>query len=175
MYNKNNPSCRSRTPGTPEAKFLVQTVDNYQSLTVATKTYIPGVTWHVNPLLDLTVINKDIFNWKFARSRFVGDKFLQNLQGQFPGIQFLIFDLKSSRDLHCLRSLGKLLQTLAPTKDAASTPYLTEWTFLDFSLSSFPLVEFQDVYWWREECYHQHSSQYQCRVQIKQVTQKNIK
>ena len=58
MYNKNNPSCRSRTPGTPEAKFLVQTVDNCQSLTVATKTYIPGVTGHVDPLLNLTVIKK---------------------------------------------------------------------------------------------------------------------
>ena len=48
-----------------------------------------------------------------------------------------IFDLKSSRDLHCLRSLGKLFQTLAPAKDVASMPYLTEWIFLDFSLSSF--------------------------------------
>ena len=33
-------------------------VNNYQSLTVVTKTYIPWVTRHVDPLLNLTVITK---------------------------------------------------------------------------------------------------------------------
>ena len=58
MYNKNNPSCRSRTAGTPGMKFLVQIVNNYQSLTIATKTHIPGVTGLVDPLLNLIVIKK---------------------------------------------------------------------------------------------------------------------
>ena len=44
--------------GSPGTKFHVQIVSNYQSLTVATKTYIPGVTGHVDPLLNLTVIKK---------------------------------------------------------------------------------------------------------------------
>ena len=58
VYSKNNPSCRSRTHGTPGTKSHLQIVNNYQSLTVATKTYIPGVTGHVGPLLNLTVIKK---------------------------------------------------------------------------------------------------------------------
>ena len=65
VHSKNNPSCRSRSPGTPGTKSHLQIVNNYQSLTVATKTYIPGVTGHVDPLLNLTVIKKrkkNIFN-----------------------------------------------------------------------------------------------------------------
>ena len=58
MYDKNNPSCKSRTPGTPGTKSYAQIVNNYQSLTGATKTYIPGVTGHVDALLNLTVIKK---------------------------------------------------------------------------------------------------------------------
>ena len=58
MYNKSNPSCRCRTPGTPRTKFHMQIVNNYQSLTIATKTHIPGVTERVGPLLNLTVIKK---------------------------------------------------------------------------------------------------------------------
>ena len=58
MYNKYNRSCRSRTPGAPGTKSHVQIVNNYQSLTVATKTYIPGVTGHVDSFLNLTVIKK---------------------------------------------------------------------------------------------------------------------
>ena len=59
------------------------------------------------------------------------------MQGQFSRIRFLISDLKSSRDFHFLKSLGKLFQTLAPTKDTVSMPYVTEWIFFDFILSSF--------------------------------------
>ena len=58
MYDKSNPSCRCRTPGTPRTKFHMQIVNNYQSLTIATKTHIPGVTERVGPLLNLTVIKK---------------------------------------------------------------------------------------------------------------------
>ena len=60
---------------TPGTKSLVQIVNNYQSLTVATKTYIPGVTGQVDPLLNRTVIKKNIFNLKFGRSQFVGGRF----------------------------------------------------------------------------------------------------
>ena len=60
MCDKNNPSCKSRTPGTPGTKSYAQIVNNYQSLTGATKTYIPGVTGHVDALLNLTVIKKHI-------------------------------------------------------------------------------------------------------------------
>ena len=60
------------------------------------------------------------------------------MRGQFLGIQFLIFDFKSSRDLHSLRSLGKLSQNLASTKDAVSMPYLSEWVFFYFSWFLFP-------------------------------------
>ena len=56
MCDKNN--CKSRTPGPPGTKSYAQIVNNYQSLTGATKTYIPGVTGHVDTLLNLTVIKK---------------------------------------------------------------------------------------------------------------------
>ena len=39
-------------------KAHVQMVNNYQSLTVATETYVPWVTGHLDPLLNLTVITK---------------------------------------------------------------------------------------------------------------------
>ena len=39
-------------------KLRVQLVNNYQSLTITTKTDIPGVKGHVDPLLDLIVIKK---------------------------------------------------------------------------------------------------------------------
>ena len=59
MCDENNLSCKSRTPGTlPVTKSYAQIVNNYQSLTGATKTYIPGVTGHVDALLNLTVIKK---------------------------------------------------------------------------------------------------------------------
>ena len=121
MCDKNN--CKSRTPGTPGTKSFAQIVNNYQPLTSATKTYIPGGYRARRCTSKSNSHKKNRFNWKFARSRFVGGKFCK---GQFSGIQFLIFDLKSSRDLHCLRSLGELFQALAPTKDAVSMPYLTE-------------------------------------------------
>ena len=101
----------------------MQIVNNYQSLTIATKTHIPGVTERVEPLLNLTVIKKThlIGNLHVADSLVV----LQSLKMQFLGIQFLIFDLKSSTDLY-LRSLGELLQTLPSKEDAVSVPYLIE-------------------------------------------------
>ena len=49
---------------------------------------------------------------------------LISLQGQFQESNFLFS--KSSRDLHCLRTLGKMFQTLVSTKDVVSMPYLTE-------------------------------------------------
>ena len=58
MCDKNNPSCKSRTPGTLGTKSYAQIVNNYQSLTGATKTYIPGFIVHVDALLNLTVIKK---------------------------------------------------------------------------------------------------------------------
>ena len=73
MCDKNN--CKSNTPGTPGTKSYAQIVNNYQSLTDTIKTYIPGVTWHVDTLLNLTIIKKNKFDWKFACSRFVGGKF----------------------------------------------------------------------------------------------------
>ena len=60
MCDKNNSSCKSRSPGTPGKKPYAQIINNYQSLTGATKTYIPGVTRHVDALLNLTVIKKHI-------------------------------------------------------------------------------------------------------------------
>ena len=36
------------------------------------------------------------------------------------------------------------------------------------------LVQLQDVYWWHEEYYHQHSSQYQCRVQTERSHKKML-
>ena len=73
MCVKNN--SKSKTPGTPGTKSYAQIVNNYQSLTDTIKTYIPGVTWHVDTLLNLTIIKKNKFDWKFACSRFVGGKF----------------------------------------------------------------------------------------------------
>ena len=61
VCNKNNPSSRSRTPATPD-KSNVQIANNYQSLTIATKTHSPGVTGDVDPLLNLIAIKKNIFN-----------------------------------------------------------------------------------------------------------------
>ena len=58
VYNKNNPSCRSRTPGTPGTKSHVQIVNNYQSLTITTKNHTPGVTGFVDLLLNLIFIKK---------------------------------------------------------------------------------------------------------------------
>ena len=60
MSNKNNPSCKSRTPGTSGTKSYAQIVNNYQSLIGGTNTYIPGVTWHVDAFLNLPVIKKHI-------------------------------------------------------------------------------------------------------------------
>ena len=74
VYNKNNPSCKFRTLGTHGTKSHVQIVNNYQSLTIAAKNHTPGVTGFVDLLLNLIVI-KNIFNWKFARSQFVGGNF----------------------------------------------------------------------------------------------------
>ena len=56
MCDKNN--CKSNTPGTPGTKSYAQIVNNYQSLTDTIKTYIPGVTWHVDTHLNLTIIKK---------------------------------------------------------------------------------------------------------------------
>ena len=61
MYDKNNPSCKSRTPGTPGTKSYAQIVINHQSVTAARKTYIPGVTEHVDAILNVKAI-KNIFN-----------------------------------------------------------------------------------------------------------------
>ena len=60
MCQKNNLSCRSRTPGTPGPKSYAQIANNYQSLTRDTKTYIPEITGHVDALVNLTVIKKHI-------------------------------------------------------------------------------------------------------------------
>ena len=87
MCDKNNPSCKSGTPGTRGTKSYAKTVNNYQLFTGATKTYIPGVTGHVDALLNLTVI-KNIFNWKFRRSRFVGGKFCKVCKGSFQEFNF---------------------------------------------------------------------------------------
>ena len=87
MYNNNNPSCRSRTPGTPGTKSHVQIVNNYQSLTTATRTRTPGVAGHVDPLLNLIVI-KNIFNWQFAGSRVIGGKFYKVCKGSFQEYNF---------------------------------------------------------------------------------------
>ena len=38
--------------------FCVQIVHNYQSLIIATKTHTPGITEHIDPLLNLIVIKK---------------------------------------------------------------------------------------------------------------------
>ena len=97
VYNKNNPSCRSRTSGTSETTSHVQIVSNYQSLTIATKTYIPEVTEHVDPLLNITVIKKtylignlhvadslEVSFTKFARAVFrnpIFDLWLEKLKG----------------------------------------------------------------------------------------------
>ena len=60
MCDKNIPSCKSGTPGTLGTKSYTKIVNNYQLLTGATKTYIAGVTWHVDALLNLTVTKKHI-------------------------------------------------------------------------------------------------------------------
>ena len=64
-------------------KLRVQIVNNYQSLTIATKGFTPGVTWLVDPLLNVVVIKKtysisnlhvadslDVSFTKFARAVF---------------------------------------------------------------------------------------------------------
>ena len=100
IYNKNNPSCNSRIPGTPGTKSYAQMVNNYQSLTVTTKTYIPGDTGHVDALLNVTVIKKHLIGnlheadslevsfAKFARAVFrnpIFDLWLEKLKGfTFP-------------------------------------------------------------------------------------------
>ena len=94
MYDNNNPCWRYRTPGTPGTKSHVQIVNNYQSLTIATKTHIPGVTGCIDPLLNLIVI-KDIFNWQFARSRFLGVKFYKVCRGGFREFNFWILTWKA--------------------------------------------------------------------------------
>ena len=58
MCNNNNLSCRSRIPGTLGMKLPVNIVNNYQSLTIVTKTHNPGLTWSVYPPLDLILIIK---------------------------------------------------------------------------------------------------------------------
>ena len=78
MCDKNN--CKSRT--------YAQVVSNYQSLTGTTQTYISGVTGHLDALLNLTVIKKNKFNWKFARCRFVGGKFCKVCKGSFQESNF---------------------------------------------------------------------------------------
>ena len=88
MCDKKNPSCKSGTPETPGTKSYAKIVNNYQLLTFATKTFIPGVTGHGDALLNLTVIKKIIFNWKFARSRFVGGKFCKVCKGSFQESNF---------------------------------------------------------------------------------------
>ena len=40
-------------------KFLVQIVNNYQSLTIVTKTHIPEVTWDSDLPLNLILIRKN--------------------------------------------------------------------------------------------------------------------
>ena len=60
MCDKNDPSCKSATLGTHGKKSYAKIVSNYQLLTGATKTYIPGITGHVDAHLKLTVIKKHI-------------------------------------------------------------------------------------------------------------------
>ena len=72
----------------PERSQNAKIVNNYQLLTGATRTFIPRVTGHGDALLNLTVIKKIIFNWKFARSRFVGGKFCKVCKGSFQESNF---------------------------------------------------------------------------------------
>ena len=94
MYDNNNHCWRYRTPGTPGTKSHVQIVNNYQSLTIAKKTHIPGVTGRIDPLLNLIVI-KNIFNRQFARSRFLGVKFYKVCRGSFREFNFWILTWKA--------------------------------------------------------------------------------
>ena len=79
----------SGSPETSRMKFPVQTVNNYQSLTIVIKTPNPGFTGDIDPPLNLILDSLEVRFTKFARA--------------VSGIQFLIFDLKSSRDLNCSR------------------------------------------------------------------------
>ena len=85
-----------RDPWNPWTKSYAKIVNNYQLLTGATKTYIPGVTGHVDALLNLTVIKKKLIGnlhvadslevsfAKFARAVFrnpIFDLWLEKLKG----------------------------------------------------------------------------------------------
>ena len=77
-----------RTPGTPGIKFRLHIVNKYQSLTIALKTPIPGVTGHVDPLLNLIVtIKKNIFDLVIC-NQFVGGKFYKVCKGRFQESDF---------------------------------------------------------------------------------------
>ena len=109
MCDKNSPSCKSRSPGTPGTKSYTQIVNNYQSLTGNTKTYIPGVTGHVDALLTLTVIKEPYL----IGNLHVGDS-LEVSFGKFARAVFRnpIFDLRFEKlkGFTLLKALAKLFQ-----------------------------------------------------------------
>ena len=59
VCNKNN-EFQIQHPATPD-KSNVQIVNNYQSITIATKTHSPGVTGDVDPLLNLIAMKKKTY------------------------------------------------------------------------------------------------------------------
>ena len=113
MYNNNNLSCRSRTPGTPGMTFHVQIVNKYQSSTIVNYSHSRGYrarrsTSKSNSHKNTHLIgNLHVAVWlevsftKFARTVFRNSVF-----------DLLFKMLKGFK----LRSLGKLFQTLAPKK-----------------------------------------------------------
>ena len=62
MCDKNNPSCKSWTPGTPGTNSYAKIVNNYLNLTVLKKTYLIG-NLHVANSLEVSFA-------KFARAVF---------------------------------------------------------------------------------------------------------
>ena len=93
-----------RTPGTPGIRFRLHIVNKYQSLTIALKTPIPGVTWHVDPLLNLMVtIKKTYLIWQFVTNslevsftKFARDVFRNPIFD--PLLQELSFSKSSSNE-----------------------------------------------------------------------------
>ena len=83
-------------------KFPVQIVNNYQSLTIATKTHIPRNTSNVDPPLNLILIKKitTMLIKHLLRNFCVAD----SLEVRFRKFARAVFR-KTLRDLHSLRSL----------------------------------------------------------------------
>ena len=90
------------------------------------KTHIPGIAGDVDPPLNIIIIIIIIIIIRHSvRNSHVADSLevrFTKFARTVSGIQFLIFDLKNSRDLHSLRSLGKLYENLAPAKHGVPMP-----------------------------------------------------